>query len=889
MSNSTTWNKLKRIFEIAAELEGNDRMQYLNEECGDNRALYDEIFSLLESHDQMGAIDKEIDSIRLSAISSANEERLIGQKIGNYKTVQKIGSGGMGAVFLAERADGQFEHKVAIKLMHNPFVSDREMDRFKAERQILARLQHEHIARLLDGGLTGDGHPFFVMEYVQGLPIDVYCNKHKMTIRERLMLFKEVIGAVEYAHRSLVIHRDIKPSNILVTNNGSVKLLDFGIARVLSDEPVSETVFSATDSLALPLTPAYASPEQINNDTISTQSDIYQLGLVLYELLTGFSPFNTKPTSAHELKKFISEAEPENPGFHFRTTGTIDEKDIIKTQKAAELRSASVNRIRKTLSGDLRSILLKALQKDPDKRYESAEKLHGDVNNYLNGDPITAHPDSKIYRLKKFTRRYPFEIAAVAFLAILLAGYIITITWHTKQTEQALEIAQFESEKSEEVVDFLLGMFEAGDPRLNPGETITANDLIDSGLQEATLLSDSPVVQANMFNVIGKVYTSLGEYEKAAEILTRAIDVLDETGEDHVADRVDFLNDLAIAKTRLSHYEGARLLYSESLAMAYNYFGKDHPKIAEIKTLKGSWVPVTGINHAAELRQQSLEIRISSFGENHLLTADSYMDVGKINRSMGEPELALEKFETAFNIRSRELGEEHPLVAESNIFMADVYRLYRKDTAKAEELYNHGLNILELAGAELAPTYLHGLTGLALLMIEIGNSEAAIELYHKNLALREEVFGNRHPAVAEALSHLAGGYQSMQQPHKAKKLYQESLSLWEDLVGYDHIVVSGVLISLGNTLVDMKKFDEARAAFDRALAIQHNYYGEESGTLVLRAIGRLYKHQGDFDTSGYYYSRALQQFDPEGTSLHHDAVKMREELKRVKELIAGKE
>ncbi|MCA1802130.1 MAG: serine/threonine-protein kinase, partial [Rhodothermaceae bacterium] len=637
------WNKIKRIFSEALILEKNERARYLEKICEGDSELMSEVQSLLDSHDMPGTIDRPIENLRMSVISKARGNLMIGKLIGKYKIIKELGHGGMGSVYLAERADGEYVQRTAIKLQHSPFVSEAQVQGFKSERQILASLEHDHIARLLDGGLTTQGQPYYVMEFVDGKPIDEYCDEKRLTINERLELFQDVCSAVQYAHRKLVVHRDLKPSNILVANEGSVKLLDFGIAKVLggggdaaSGKP-SDEVRPGWQGFQ-PLTPSYASPEQVLGLTITTASDIYQLGVVLYELLVGYRPYKIDGDSPAELERVVCSSDPESPSNRLQHGDQSCLTESSELAKISEARKTGISQLHRLLRGDLDVIIMKAIHKKPDCRYDSADQLSGDIKRYLEKKPVLAHSQSKLYRAQKYVLRNPFEITAMLLISLLVAGYLITITWQTQKTHEALAQAQREADKSAQVVEFMLGMFRAGDPRANRGDRVTAGELIERGLSEANRLDNRPELQANMYNVIGKVYTGLGRYNDAVVSLEKAVEIQHGYAGSTGTEIARYMNDLAVALTRQGKYGEAYTMYRESLDILIEQYGEIHPEIANTLDLMGSWIPVTGFDEAKDIRYRVLEIRKELNGENHLLTADAYMKVGQIERSMAEPE-----------------------------------------------------------------------------------------------------------------------------------------------------------------------------------------------------------------------------------------------------------
>ena len=879
------WTRIKRIFSEALLLEKNDRARYLEKICEGNSELMSEVLSLLDAHDMPGTIDRPIENLRMSVLSKARGNLMIGKLIGKYKIIKELGHGGMGSVYLAERADGEYVQRTAIKLQHSPFVSEAQVQGFKSERQILASLEHDHIARLLDGGLTSQGQPYYVMEFVDGKPIDEYCDEKRLTINERLELFQDVCSAVQYAHRKLVVHRDLKPSNILVTNEGSVKLLDFGIAKVLGGGGDTANQLSAELQPEWqgfqPLTPSYASPEQVRGLSITTASDIYQLGVVLYELLVGYRPYKIDGESPTELERAVCTSEPVSPGNRLQQEGQSHIEDASELAKISEARKTGIRPLGRQLRGDLDAIVMKAIHKQPDSRYDSAEQLSGDLRRYLEKKPVLAHPQSKLYRAQKYVLRNPFEITAMLLISLLVAGYLITITWHSQKTYEALDQAEREADKSAQVVEFMLGMFRAGDPRTNRGDRVTAGELLERGLSEANRLDSRPELQANMFNVIGKVYTGLGRYNDAVEILEKAVEIQRRYSGSTGTETARYMNDLAVALTRQGKYGEAYTMYRESLDILIGQYGEKHPEVANTMDMMGSWVPVTGLDKARDLRYRVLEIRKEIYGENHLLTADAYMKVGQIERSRAEPDRALLYFSKALEIRQNELGPVHPDVAESMIFMADVHRLYDINPAASGQLYREALAILDETEGERHFSRLHGLSGLATLLSGRGDHTGAVELYMEGLEIRLAVYGEEHPSTAEGYGHLASGYSRMGDHEMAEHYFRKSLEIWEKLLGPDHVAVSGAMVGLGNTLVDRQKFDEAESLLKKALEIQMNQYGENSGAMVIAALGRLYQQRGELDFAEEYLRDAVAMFESAGMNEHYDLIRLREKLEEL--------
>ncbi len=420
------WEQVKQILDSALVLEPADRSNYLRNICGADSDLREEVESLLVSHSQAGTQFMKKPAVNLVGQFSTR----VDTRLGPYRIIREIGHGGMGDVYRAIRDDGQYTKEVAIKVMRGGFETEFLRQRFLNERQILADLDHPNVARFLDGGTTEEGIPYLVMEFVEGIPIDQYCDAHRLTIAERLRLFREVCSAVQYAHQRLVIHRDIKPSNILVTEKGRPKLLDFGIAKILHPSR------SAEATVAHPLTPEYASPEQVRGEPVTTAADVYSLGVLLYRLLTGRSPYPGGPKSPHQLGLAICHLEPEQPSAAILKSVKIcqngERNSILTPEDVSQARDNTVPKLRRRLTGDVDNIVLKALRKDPQRRYASVEQFSEDIQRHLGGLPIAAQKDSFRYRAGKFVGRHRIAVGGSALVALIMVAGVVGIIWEAR-------------------------------------------------------------------------------------------------------------------------------------------------------------------------------------------------------------------------------------------------------------------------------------------------------------------------------------------------------------------------------------------------------------------------------------------------------------------------
>ena len=553
---SSDWIIIKKIFSEAIDLAPEDRENYVRKATEAQPEYYDEVMSLLKAHEQPGLLDNPFDSLKASFFEDNDENfrTFKNKKIGPYKINKELGRGGMGRVFFAERDDEQFTQKVALKLIPGGITSENQTLRFLSERQILANLNHPNIAKLFDGGITDYGLPWFAMEYIDGKPIDLYCDEKHLSIPERLELFRKVCDAVQYAHQKLVVHRDLKPSNILVKDNGTVKLLDFGIAKILNPDQQDASGVPLTQTGLLPLTPAYASPEQVRGDTITTASDIYQLGVVLYELLSGCRPYEVTGRSPSEIEQIICREEPTRPSTAITNISKNGNDREMTPERAGKMRQTKPRKLQKKLRGDLDTIILKALRKEPERRYESADKLRSDIDLYLSDRPVTAHPDSRLYRAGKYIQRHRLGVGAVVAIFISLVIGISAALWQNQKAETALERTEQALGRAEVLHGFLMDLFLPGTLDRPAGQMPTTEELLDLGAQQALDENfTSPSERLGMLVTIAEIYIRRGWANEAKPLIEAAVEL-------GMGYREEWPQDLARAlnlQARIASWEGA--------------------------------------------------------------------------------------------------------------------------------------------------------------------------------------------------------------------------------------------------------------------------------------------------------------------------------------------
>jgi len=501
--------QIRKIFNEALKRPPAHRAAWLEEVCAEDTALRRSVEEMLRE----SAITETRAFLETEAVVAAapdlprfdQDRSVIGQRIGPYRIVSELGRGGMGAVYLAERADDEFRKRVALKIVKRGMDTAEILSRFRHERQILASLDHPNIARLLDGGTTEDGLPYFVMEHIKGQPIDDYCESQQLTTRQRLELFRTVCAAVHYAHQNLVIHRDIKPTNILVTKDGTVKLLDFGIAKLLNPEMFPDTIYP-TRTWERPMTPAYASPEQVRGQNVTTATDVYSLGIVLYVLLTGQKPYQLKSIAPHELIKVICENEPARPSTAVirRTT------DPTATQASSvNFSHEDAERVRRQLQGDLDNIVLMALRKEPQRRYASVQQFSEDIRRHLAGRPVVAREDTVGYRFSKFVVRHRAGVAAAALIILSLLAGIIATVWQARVARQQRALAERRFNDVRKLANNV--MFKYHDAIENlPGATPVREMLVKDALEYLDSLSHEAGNDASLQRELAAAYEKVG-------------------------------------------------------------------------------------------------------------------------------------------------------------------------------------------------------------------------------------------------------------------------------------------------------------------------------------------------------------------------------------------
>jgi len=838
--NDTNWKKVQELFEQALNLESSKRELFLKTECGENNDLYNEVSSLLEADEELHPVlSKKASEI----INSEEKINFIGQNIGSYKIVEEIATGGMGTVFLAERSDGFFEQKVALKVVKPGLSTIPIIRRFQHERQILANLHHPNIARLYDGGVTEDRRPFFTMEFVDGIPIDEYCDKKKLTINERLKLFIKVCETVQYAHNNLVIHRDLKPNNILIQKDGNIKLLDFGISKVLSAESETSDIPTITQAEINLLTPEYSSPEQIKNSNISVSTDVYSLGLILYKLLTGKSAHEFQSYSFVEYEKVVCEKSIQRPSTVYAKLNEINSE--VPIFEIFENRKTNRGKLAKKLNGDLDNICMMALRKEPERRYASVEMLAYDIERYLANLPILARKESFLYVAQKFINRHKAAVTAAIALFFIVNGLIL---FYTFQLKAERDKAQIEAKKSEQVASFLQNLFLVSDPNESKGETITAREILDRGATRLIVgLDEEPEIKSQLLNTIGNVYSNLGLFDSAEEIFLK---IKSYPNIESIDDETFFKSMINLGRLyRLKgEYNLAKEILFATLEKCKKSLSENHPIIAECLSNLGGYYYETGIYDTSRIYYDKSEILFrKNFGNEHEKIASTLNAIAALVFEQGDLDKSDSLYREALRIEIKLKGEIDAGVATNQNDLGMVLR-HKGEFEESRILYEKALATrLKLFGdqhPDVAHTYNH----LSRLYYNQNLYDEAEPLARKALDIRIKIFDQDHPEITASRSSLAGVLFEKGMYKESEKLYRKAYDSSVRKLGEKHPYSPAILGNIGRTLLEQKKYNEAEILILRSIDILKEIFGFEHKYLIVRTnwLSDLYNQTSRF-------------------------------------------
>jgi serine/threonine-protein kinase len=799
------WDRLERLFYEALELEPAQRSAFLDQQCGDDRALRREIESLLDSSDK--SLNFLYQRIQQTAGHLATNAEPADSLVGAYRLVKVLGEGGMGKVYLATRADELYHQEVAIKVMRTGFIPARSMLlRFSAERQILANLNHPNIARLLDGGITSDGLPYLVMEYVDGVPVNEYCRQNQLSVSARLKLFCTVCAAVEYAHKNLVVHRDIKPGNILVTREGVPKLLDFGIAKLLDAESREPALTQTAERV---MTPEYASPEQVRGDLVTTATDVYALGVLLYELLSGSRPFELGTKSPLEAMRIICELDPEGPS-----------KKIVSNAMAA----GTGGTLR--LDEELDNLVLMAMRKEPGRRYVSVAALSADVEAYLAGYPVTARADSWSYRVRKFVLRHKIAVAGATVAILALIAFSIGMALLARRATRARVAAEQQRVTAEREAQFLASIFNAATPDEARGREVTAQELLDQGARRiGSELAFEPEVQATMLTNLGVAYTSLGRYAQARPLLERAYDLRKRLPASGAPEFTETAQALANVYRLEGKYDQAEPLFRQALEIRERALGEHNPLIAESLTSLGECLFLEDrVDDAEASLRRALALEE---GREDSLSAGTRDYLALVVKRKGDFNEQLQLLEEAVRITKRVEGVDSPDYA---IFVQNLAsaQMDQGNLLAGEATEREALDTLRRTYRNDHPDVAYALNNLGWVLLAKGDWKGALSPLREALEIRRKVLGEKHPLFIRSLVMWARVLHAKGDDTESAKFYQQAMHILQESSKDDNWTLAQILEDLAWFHMDRGGYVAGEHYAEQALSMRRRLGGEDN-------------------------------------------------------------
>jgi serine/threonine-protein kinase len=867
------WEQLAELFEGAVALPESERHEYISEHCPDATTLA-EMQALLAAYSaEPGPLDRIMAVVAPTAHAwYVNESR---SRVGPYELLREIGRGGMGVVYLARRADGEYQRQVALKLARAPVFDAALRGRFLAERDILAALAHPNIAPLFDGGVTEDGLPYFTMEYVDGLPIDAYCDAHRLDVRDRIGLVLCICSAIAAAHRALVVHCDLKPSNVLVTAGGDVKLLDFGIAKLLSPGARYGTDEAAD---ARVMTPAYASPEQVKGKQVSTATDVHALGLLLYELLCGRRAHRLAGGDEAALKEIVVLTDPAAMSTALMMS---DARDPRPAASIAESRRTTVSRLARVLGGDLEHITAMALAKDPDQRYATAAQLAEDLQRYLATRPVIARGQAWPYRATLFARRHRVAALAAAMAAVTLAGYLVLALQHGQEMAQAAAREREEARRASQVADFVVGLFEASDPDVVQDRQAPLARLLEEGLERAAALSAQPRLQARLLNAIGRVYFSLGRFSEASDVATRALAASRAAAGEHHVDVARDQRLLGLVTGALGHQKEAATLFRAALDVRRQ---SDGPRSVEFATdqhhLGYSLAQLGDLAEAERHVGESLAVRRALLPPGHEDIATSLSGLAFVRGRQGRPRESAELYREALALRVARLGERHPEVARGRQNLASALTTAGV-LGEAEIELSRALVIYRAAYGERHPSIATTLNNLGMLETRQQRNQHAVQHFRESFEMRRQLLGAEHPSTLLSQSNLATLLGRVGRSREGEAMLRDVLARapagQEVAMG---ITRPQAMANLASLVRLQGRSREAEAIARDALALgtarRVNPLSEAS---ILNTLALTLSDQGRFDEAVPLLQRALDIRRERLGAAHPDALRTQSDLK----------
>ena len=795
--DSSRWDRIQALFHEGADLPAAEQRAFLKSACGGDDGLVADVLALLQEDSRSASpLDRSLAQVARDVFDESVPSALPFPELGVYRVRKVLGEGGMGVVYLAERSD--LGSLVAIKLLRDAWLSPARRERFAAEQRTLAQLNHPSIARIYDADTLPDGTPFFVMEYVEGLPLTDYCAQHRCSIERRLQLFRQVCEAAQDAHSHAVIHRDLKPSNILVKGDGTIRLLDFGIAKQVEslDLPAQQTM----TGLRL-MTPAYASPEQIRGQRLGIQTDVYSLGVILYELLAGQLPFDLSNLAPTEAETILVEHDPARPS-------TVAKRVANQSHSPAPPLSANS-------WADLDVLCLTAMHKDPERRYRSVEALARDIDHYLRGEPLDARADTLGYRLGKFVLRNRREVTAAALALAVVVGLVI---FFTVRLAKARDGALAEAARVQRIQRFTMNLFQGGDEAVGPSDDLKVITLVDRGVQEANALSADPKAQAELYQTLGGVYQNLGKFDSADKLLSLSLERRRSLFGPDSPEVAESLVALAQLRAAQAQFDEAERLARQGLDMSKRHLPPSHPAIGTATFTLGKMLEDRGdYEHAIQVLDEAVRLQAASGASTadlsatltELANSQFYAGHYDISESLNQRVLAMDR---------QLYGERHPHIADDLINLGAI-QYEAGHFADAERYDRQALDIMQSFYGKDHPETADALATLGRTLVSEGNLDEAAGILKEALGIQEGVYGKVHPRVAIALGDLGRIAVQQKKFDEAEADFRRMADIYRQVYAGKHYYIGIALSNLAGVHAERKQYGEAERLFREALQI----------------------------------------------------------------------
>ncbi len=849
------FQSLKELLQAALRLPIREREAYLRDACAGDSALFREAMTLISDESRATDLIKTGGAADLLDTRVADDifrlpSEPLQSRIGSYRIIETLGEGGMGAVYLAEQEE-PIRRRVALKLVKLGMDTKEVLARFDAERQALAMMDHPNVARVHDAGATEMGRPYFVMEYVDGTPITEYCDRERMSTKERLELFIPVCLAIHHAHQKGIIHRDVKPSNILVAvHDGKPvpKVIDFGIAKATGESPAERTAFTVMGQIIG--TPEYMSPEQATGaaEGVDTTTDVYSLGVLLYEILTGTLPFDPnemRRAGWETVVKTIRDVEPPKPSTRVSSIGDT-------AAEVAARRHTSVTGLRRQLRGDLDWVVMKAMEKVRSRRYTSAAEFAADLERYLHNQPVAASPPSTVYRMRKFARRYRTALAIAAFI-------IVSLSYVAFESNRQRGAAVRARDESEAVTTFLSDMLGAVAPEQG-GREVSVRQVLDQAEGKiGEKLKGRPLIQARLMNTMGNVYRKLGLPEKAHPLLEGSLAIREkELGRNH-RDVAQSLNDIANLVSMEGDRDRAKALYEEALAIRERVLPPDHPDIARSLNNLAATLQESGESEAAlRIYQRILPMQERVLGPDHADVGRTHNNIARLLVGTGDYKGALPHIDLAVQIKEKAFGPDHIDVARSlAVKVTALY--YLRDYAAARREMERVVSIAEKALGPDHPEFGVDLNQLGALLLSLEDYKAARPMFERALGILEKSLGPAHGSLDGPLRNLGKLCSETGDYEAARNYLERAISVDEAAFGAASRESSAPLLEMGVLNRRMRNYVSAKKNLDSALSIREQALGPEHPDVAeaLAQMAELEREIGDNESARKHWERCL--------------------------------